>query len=115
MDYLGYVILNIILITLMFCSFMFLKFKNSKLSLMFPIATLTVSLAMFFAYVYGLYGIEHTDGIPVTFFMRLFMLDDNVNQDNIQTGFITSLLLVAFCILYLIVFVYKYRLKSKNK
>ncbi len=109
MDSLGYIILNALLLAIILCSFVLLKFKSSKFSLIFPISTFITSLGMFFAYLYGLYGAEHTDGIPVTFAMRVFMLDDSVTDSNIIIGYATSLILVAVCIIYAIIFVQKYK------
>ena len=112
MDSLGYLITFAVIIIAMLVSLIIMKFTNSRLLFLFPVVLSLACLGMFGAYLYGIYFIPSADGIPITFFMRLFMLDDTVNRSNIQTGIITSLLLISICAIYVIVFALLYKRKT---
>ena len=53
------------------------------------------------------------EGIPITFVMRLFMLDDHFTAENITTGFITSSCFLLLCVGFLVYNIIKYVKNNK--
>ncbi len=113
MDSICYLILLFCFAVVIIVSFVILKYNHKKIMFMFPLVSLISAAGMFFAFLYGLYGMDNTDGIAVTFFMRLFMLDDNpMIRGNVLTGYITSALLMVLSVAYLIIFWLVYKKKN---
>ena len=112
MDCFGYLMMLTIMIGIIVMSFVLLNVRKSRILFIFPSVLSVVCFVMFGGYIYGINLIPHIDGIPITFFMRLFMLDDTVNKCNIQIGLITSSLFVVICIVYMIIFTLLYKRKK---